>query len=223
MKRFKPYACFAFKGGDTENDDPTYYELNHYGAEWGIDGYGEWMSRETIYVWDDCIYRRTDSITRDDFILEDGDEFVPKYRISLEEYMKWRQYIYNTRERIIKLVRSNIKPADCEPHIGECRCHICYFEDSKEVYSYNIYKIGSVSNDFCESESHIDVEIVDISFYKNFFRGCNSDMARQSYIIDERIYNEVMQLYEDMRHHLSTEIQHIIDNREAEYPYLNLQ
>lgn len=221
MKRFKPNACFAFSGGGSDWDDPVYYEIVHYGEEWGIDRRGEWMSRESFYVWEDCVYTTTSFPTKNRLILEDGDEFVPRCRISLEEYMNLRKYICDTRERIVELILSNIQSVDVEPHIGECRCLIEYIDDNKHIFSYVIYRIATISDELCEDESQLEIETD--SFYKNFYAGHSYDKVRKSYVIDERIYIEVVQLFEDMRLHLSTEIQHIVDSREAEFPYLDLQ
>lgn len=65
MNRFKPYFCFAFKGGCTDEDDIPYYELNYCGV--GSESF------ECFYIYDDYIYSVSSCREIEDLILEDGD------------------------------------------------------------------------------------------------------------------------------------------------------
>ena len=218
MKRFKPFACYAYKSVD--DDGVVNYGLDYFGAKWGVDKWGEWMSQEHIDIRDDYILETTSFPHKNGIIKEDSDEFFPHYRISLPEYESWRKLIYDAHHRIIELIDKSLKPGGNDPYTGECRCWV--YKDDEGVFSYTLYRCAEIGERFCKSDSSIDISNVDICLDKDSLVCVKIDLIRESYHIDEAVYNEVMQIFDELCLRLFTEIQQTIDSREAEYPYLGL-
>ena len=224
MKRFKPYACFAFKSGGIDEDDPIYYQIDHYGEVSGVDKYGEWISQDSIRIYDDYILETSSLPHKNGIITEDGDELVPQYRISLEEYDNWRELIHDYRQRIFKLINNNLKPANNDPCVGEYRCWVHRAEGKGYRFDeYYLYKIYSIRDSFFYTENNLEIDAIDICMSKNNSCGLNIEtIVRESHLIDETIHSEVVRLFDELCLRLFTEIQQTMDNREVEYPYVGL-
>ena len=212
MNRFKPYFCFVFKGGHTEEDDIPYYELNYCGE--GCESF------DCFYIYDDHIYRVSSCREIADLILEDNDVFMPLRQISLQEYCNWRDAIYNCQRRIIELINNSRQVANNGPRIGDVRCW--RFEDNSEICSYDIYAIEELGEDYCKVKDFVGFwqDTISIEIYES--TKVKSTIVRDSYTIDERIYTEINCLVKELISQLSIEIQQVVDSREAIYPCLKM-
>ena len=210
MNRFKPYFYFAFKGGCTDKDDIPYYELNYCGE--GSESF------ECFYIYDDHIYSVSSCREIADLILEDGDAFMPLHQISLHEYCNWRDAIYNCQRRIIELISTSSMVVNNEPRVGEVRCS-CFGDDSR-IYSYDIYAIEELGEDYCKVKDLVVFWQDTISMEICKSTKMKSTIVCNSHIIDEKIYKEIDSLIKDLISQLSTEIQQVIDSREPIFPCL---
>lgn len=212
MNRFKPYFCFAFKGGCTEDDDIPYYELNYCGE--GCESF------DCFYIYDDCIYSVSSCREIADLILEENDVFMPLRQISLQEYCNWRDAIYKCQHRIIELISSCQMVENKVLHTGEVRCW-CFGDDSG-IHSYDLYRIEKIDDEYCKVKDFvgfwIDTTHIEICASTHL----KSDIVRNSYIIDEKIYKEIDSLVKGLISQLSVELQQVIDSRRAIFPCLQM-
>ena len=206
MKRIKPNSYYA---STHSHNGVTYYSLYHYKDIWDDNEvWGDGFSVDNYIISPNDIY--FEDASWNGKIAVEHESFIP---ISAELYNRWHNLITKTRESIVLLGKSNCRPLQGKPNIGEYLFYH-YTRDEEDEYDYDFSyfsKIVDVGDDFYKIEDIVDVDIYNFGC-KHKIRTQQEDYeierVLESQIIDADVCvaaeNATMELIERLRNEIKT-------------------
>lgn len=204
MKRIKPNSYYA---STHSHNGVTYYSLYHYTDIWDDNEvWGDGFSVDSYIIAPN--YISFEDASWNGKIAVEQESFIP---ISAELYDHWHNMIRKTRERIVLLGKSNCRPLQGKPNIGDYLFYH-YTRDEEDEYDYDFSyfsKIVDVCDEFYKIADIVDIDIYNFSS-KNKIRTLqeNYEIERilESQIIDADVCvaaeNATMELIERLRNEI---------------------
>ena len=158
MKRIKPNSCYA---STHSHNGVTYYSLYHYTDIWDDnEAWGDGFSVDSYIISPNDIY--FEDASWNGKIAVEQESFIP---ISAQLYNRWHNLITKTRESIVLQGKSNCRPLQGKPNIGDYLFYH-YTRDEEDEYDYDFSyfsKIVEVGDDFYKIEDIVDLDIYNFS------------------------------------------------------------